>query len=96
MPLYTYKCECGEEYDELFTTIKEAEELEKHLKCPKCGSQNKERYVVGQQRVVFKGEGWTPRGKDYDSTDSIKDHVKDLEKQRNQLTSKDLYGDGVT
>jgi len=92
MPLYAYQCECGEQYEEFFTTVKEAEELEKNLKCPKCSSQTKDR-LLGNVRPIFKGGGWTPRGKDYDSTSSLKDHAKDIKKEKDSWTSKDLYGD---
>jgi len=93
MPLYTYKCECGEEYDEFFTTMKEAEELESGLKCPKCGSLLKER-LMGMPRTIFKGSGWTQRtDRNYDTTSSIKEHTEEVKKQRDSWTSKDLYGE---
>jgi len=40
MPLYTYKCECGE----IQTDLQELKDMNKPEACKKCGSKNRKRY----------------------------------------------------
>lgn len=39
-------------------SVKESEELEKTLKCPSCGSGDKERQVAKSTSFQLKGKGW--------------------------------------
>ena len=59
MPIYDYKCnQCGREWETMTLSVKESEELEKTLKCPSCGSGDKERQVAKSTSFQLKGKGW--------------------------------------
>lgn len=59
MPIYEYACKnCNHEYETLTTSVKEAEALEKEIKCPLCGSIEKERAVPKKTSFQLKGKGW--------------------------------------
>ncbi len=59
MPIYDYRCKnCNHEYETMSTSIREAEEVEEKLKCPLCGSTDKERQIAKKTSFTLKGRGW--------------------------------------
>ena len=54
MPIYIYKCECGQEYQEL----RKVKDRDIPLKCKKCG-KNAERSDIGPHGPsIYKGRGF--------------------------------------
>lgn len=50
MPLYEFKCECGEEKEELVPIGTET------IKCPKCKGTMKK--IISRTNFILKGSGW--------------------------------------
>lgn len=95
MPLYSYICSnCSHEWEELWSTFQEAEQLEPNLLCPKCQESGVKR-KLGMPIVKFKGGGWTPNGggnRNYNSTSSLREQAQNIESEAKKLKSEDLYG----
>jgi len=59
MPTYEYICNnCSYKWEE-----EQSIKAPKTEKCPKCGKKKAKRLVSGGCGIIFKGGGWTPKGK---------------------------------
>ena len=59
MPIRAYAClKCKEEFEELYTSFAAEEREEPDVKCPKCGSLEKERLVSSGTSFKLNGNGW--------------------------------------
>lgn len=60
MPVYSYKCGCGNVFDELFLSFSSAESAEKKgITCPKCGKNAKKN---DDPKESMKGGGFKKYG----------------------------------
>ena len=71
-------------------SIKEYEESNKLLICPKCGLKEQHLRVFGTSVLNFKGAGWTEKRKN-NSTSSIKDKSIELKEEAKNTKSSEVY-----
>lgn len=63
MPNYDYICDCGNEREVFFRSIKAMEEAEKNkseeITCPKCGKVMRKNFSVSDVNFILKGlDSW--------------------------------------
>ena len=59
MPIYTYKCECNNEFEKMFLTFSLAEGHENGFNCEKCGKEAM-RVQAGKAPMFFMKFGDAP------------------------------------
>lgn len=97
MPIHSYLCKsCSAEFDELYSSFSKVEIEEPNVKCPKCGSIEKNR-LFSATMVQFKGDGWTNKSivgtsnRIKDSTGSIKDNSELIKEDLKNIKSEEIY-----
>ncbi len=90
MPIYSFHCKCGHIFEELFLSVKEYEESDKKLICPKCNLFEERNRVIGDVVSKFSGSGWTERRKS-NSTSSLRDTSVEIKDEIKNTKSSEVY-----